>query len=75
MNDSYPSEYKKLMGLLLEQRLKLELTQKQFAKLLRKPQSYVAKYETGARELSVTEFMNICHELGVRPSKLMTLAQ
>lgn len=36
------------------------LTQKDVAELLGKPQSYVSKYESGERRLDVIEFIRVC---------------
>ncbi|WP_349510047.1 transcriptional regulator [Bradyrhizobium sp. AT1] len=41
------------------------------AKKLRKPQSFVAKYEGGERRLDVIEFIVIAEALGADPIKLL----
>ena len=48
------------------------LTQQALAVRLRKPQSFVAKYEGGERRLDVVEFVAIARALGADPLKLMT---
>jgi transcriptional regulator with XRE-family HTH domain len=48
------------------------LTQHTLALRLKKPQSFVAKYEGGERRLDVVEFITIARALGVDPLKLMT---
>jgi transcriptional regulator with XRE-family HTH domain len=48
------------------------LTQQALAARLRKPQSFVAKYEGGERRLDVVEFVAISRALGADPLKLMT---
>ena len=40
------------------------------AKKLRKPQSFIAKYEGGERRLDVIEFIAIAEALGADPMKL-----
>jgi transcriptional regulator with XRE-family HTH domain len=41
------------------------LSQVQLASLIRKPQSYVSKYENGERKLDILELREICDALGV----------
>jgi transcriptional regulator with XRE-family HTH domain len=48
------------------------LTQQALAVRLKKPQSFVAKYEGGERRLDVVEFIGIARALGADPLKLMT---
>jgi transcriptional regulator with XRE-family HTH domain len=48
------------------------LTQHALALRLKKPQSFVAKYEGGERRLDVVEFIGIARALGADPLKLMT---
>jgi len=43
------------------------LTQHQLAKRLRRPQSFVAKYEGGERRVDVMEFIEICKAIEVDP--------
>jgi transcriptional regulator with XRE-family HTH domain len=47
------------------------LTQHALALRLKKPQSFVAKYEGGERRLDVLEFIAITRALGADPQKLM----
>jgi transcriptional regulator with XRE-family HTH domain len=47
------------------------LTQHALALRLKKPQSFVAKYEGGERRLDVVEFIAICRALGADPLRLM----
>jgi transcriptional regulator with XRE-family HTH domain len=48
------------------------LTQQALARRLKRPQSFVAKYEGGERRLDVVEFITITRVLGADPLKLMT---
>lgn len=68
-------KYNKIINILIQQRLKNNLTQTQVANELDRPQSYVAKYELCQRRLDVVEFMDVCEVLGLRPSKVMILTQ
>jgi transcriptional regulator with XRE-family HTH domain len=47
------------------------LTQHALALRLKKPQSFVAKYEGGERRLDIVEFIGIASALGTDPLKLM----
>jgi transcriptional regulator with XRE-family HTH domain len=51
------------------------LTQQELAKRLRKPQSFVAKYEGGERRLDVVEFLGISFAIGADPIKLIRSIQ
>jgi transcriptional regulator with XRE-family HTH domain len=41
------------------------------AKRLRKPQSFVSKYESGERNLDVIEFLAVCRALAVTPALVL----
>ena len=69
-SDAY-SLNKKLQRILVEFRTRQGLTQIDVAKRLKKPQSFVSKYETGERRLSVGDFVLVCAALGVVPEKIM----
>jgi transcriptional regulator with XRE-family HTH domain len=47
------------------------LTQHQLARRLRKPQSFVAKYEGGERRLDVVEFLGIVRAIGADPVRIV----
>ena len=47
------------------------LTQHALAVRLKKPQSFVAKYEGGERRIDVVEFIAIARALGANPLKLI----
>lgn len=65
------AEYARLIGLLVATRHKAGIRQHALAKKLRKPQSFVAKYEGGERRLDVVEFIVIAEALGADPLKLL----
>ena len=50
--------------LLRRARTEAGLTQVELAKKLRRPQSYVSKYERGDRRLGVIEFLEIARVIG-----------
>jgi transcriptional regulator with XRE-family HTH domain len=47
------------------------LTQHDLAKRLKKPQSFVAKYEGGERRLDVIEFLAIARIIGADPVRIL----
>jgi transcriptional regulator with XRE-family HTH domain len=58
-----------LPRLLREIRAEAGLSQVALAKRIRRPQSFVSKYETGARRLDVAELFEICAACGVTLSR------
>jgi transcriptional regulator with XRE-family HTH domain len=58
-------------GLMIKARKTANLTQHELAKRLRRPQSFVAKYEGGERRVDVVEFIEICKAIEVDPNKLL----
>lgn len=60
---------KRLEKALLQIRKEADLTQVDVAKRLKKPQSFVSKYETGERKLTVGDFIVVCRVLGVDPEE------
>lgn len=65
------AEYARLIALLVATRHKAGVRQQALAKKLRKPQSFIAKYEGGERRLDVIEFIDIAEALGADPIKLL----
>jgi transcriptional regulator with XRE-family HTH domain len=47
------------------------MTQADVAKELRRPQSFVSKYESGERNLDVIEFLSVCRVVGVAPANVL----
>jgi len=56
-----------LMQVLVEQRKAQGFTQTQLAEALNRPQSFIAKIETGERRLDVIEFAEFVLALDVEP--------
>lgn len=67
----YTKRYKALQKALVSARKAAGLTQIQLADKLKKPQSFVAKYENGERRLDIIEFMTIAEELGINAANLI----
>ena len=53
--------------LLVEYRKEKNVTQVELAEKLKKPQSYVSKYESGERRLDIIEFLEIAELLSIDP--------
>ena len=64
-------EYEQFLARLKKARGSAGLTQQQLAKRLRRPQSFVSKYETGERRLDVVEYLQVAHALDTDPLVLM----
>jgi transcriptional regulator with XRE-family HTH domain len=62
-------DYVLLRKFLVQARIGARLTQQDVARKMGKPQSFVAKYETGKRRIDVVEFVKICEALGLKASR------
>jgi transcriptional regulator with XRE-family HTH domain len=62
---------RQLQTLLRDHREKRGLTQTEVARRLRKPQSFVAKYEAGERRLDVVEFLKVAQAIEADPIRLV----
>jgi len=58
-------------ALMIAARRKAGLTQAQLAKRLKKPQSFIAKYEGGERRIDVVEFIAIARAIGADPVRIL----
>jgi transcriptional regulator with XRE-family HTH domain len=67
----HSSDQAAFCALMVGARKAAGLTQHALARRLKKPQSFVAKYEGGERRLDVVEFIAIARALGADPLKLM----
>jgi transcriptional regulator with XRE-family HTH domain len=59
----HSDKYAEFLKMVVAARQAVGLTQQQLADVLRKPQSYVSKYERGERRLDVIEFLEIASAL------------
>ena len=60
----YTRNHERLCGILKTMREEAGLTQVQLAKKLKRPQSFVSKYESGQRRLDLVELKTVCEALG-----------
>jgi len=61
--------------LMVKARKAAGLTQQALADRLKKPQSFVAKYEGGERRLDVVEFLGIARAIGTDPVRIIRALQ
>lgn len=64
-------EYDVFLEVLTAARTAQGLTQSIVARRLKKPQSFVSKYESGERRLDVVEFFAVCKALDKDPTALL----
>lgn len=67
----HTSKYQIFRDLLVDARKQIGMTQVQVAKKLRKPQSFVSKFERGERRLDLTEFIEIADALEIDVDKFL----
>jgi transcriptional regulator with XRE-family HTH domain len=68
---SSASRYELFQRALADARQERGLTQSEVAARLRKPQSFVSKYESGERRLDVIEFLEVCDAISISPSSIL----
>jgi len=61
----FSASQEKLQNLLKKSRIDAKLSQVEMAKKLKRPQSFVSKYESGERRLDVVELREICQALKI----------
>ena len=62
---------KRFREIMAAARKEAGLTQQDLAKRLKRPQSFVAKYERGERRIDVVEFIQIARAMGADPLRLL----
>lgn len=71
MKSIHSEEYENFVDCLIAARKSADLTQQALAKKLKKPQSFVSKYERRERRLDVIELLKIAEAIGEDPSRLL----
>lgn len=71
MSSIYDQTYQKSIMLLKQKRKQQKISQKQLAEQLKKPQSFISKYESGERRLDFIEFISIAKLLHIDLSELI----
>ena len=72
---TFGKRHQGLMGWITEKRLLAGFTQQALSELLKRPQSFVSKYENGERNLDFIEVIEICEVLNADVVELTTLIQ
>jgi len=67
----FTRRYELFLSILVSLRKGKGLSQHELAKKLKKPQSFVSKYERGERRLDVIEFVDIVKVLGADPCEII----
>ncbi|MCU1718862.1 helix-turn-helix domain-containing protein [Pseudomonas sp. 5P_3.1_Bac2] len=71
MKTIHSAPYQRLLELLIGARRDAKMTQQDLSATLRRPQSYVSKYERGERRLDVLEFLEVARQLNTDPYRLL----
>ena len=66
-NSIFTERYNRFRLSLIEARKAKDLTQVELANKLKRPQSFVSKYERGERRLDIIEFFEVTRALGIDP--------
>lgn len=72
MASLFPEQYRLLLARIVEARKQAGITQTDLAEQLRRPQSFVSKYESGERRLDPVEFYRIAVLLNADPVAILT---
>ena len=65
--------YEAAVRTLVSARMSQGISQRRLAEILRKPRSFVSKYENRERRLDIVEFIVIAKAIGIAPATLMTM--
>jgi len=65
------AEYATLGTLIAAVRAEQQMTQRQFAEKLHRPQSAIAKLERGCQGLEILEFLDFAEAVGIAPEQLI----
>ena len=68
---TFSKEYQQFCRALVEARQRAGLTQREVAARLKRPPSFVAKYESGERRLDVVEFFEVARAVGIKPLRFL----
>jgi transcriptional regulator with XRE-family HTH domain len=63
--------YQAFIAVMVLARREANITQHELARRIKKPQSFISKYERLERRLDVPEFIFVARALGIDPSKLL----
>ena len=63
----FTTRYSRFRTLLIEARQTAGITQVELAGKLKRPQSFVSKFERGERRLDIVEFFDVANAIGIEP--------
>ncbi|WP_394866145.1 helix-turn-helix domain-containing protein [Klebsiella pneumoniae] len=71
MTSIYSNDYQMVIKALREARIACGITQQEVASAFGRPQSFIAKAESGERRLDVVEFVRLCRLLNIEPASIL----
>ena len=71
MRSLHTKPYQAFIAVMVLARKEADMTQHELARRIKKPQSFVSKYERFERRLDVPEFIHIARALGLDPANLL----
>ncbi|HCA3582013.1 helix-turn-helix transcriptional regulator [Enterobacter hormaechei] len=71
MSSVYSKEYQMVIRTLREARIANHITQEELAKAFGRPQSFIAKVESGERRLDIVEFVKLCRLINIDPASIL----
>ncbi|MGG7445364.1 helix-turn-helix domain-containing protein [Kosakonia oryzendophytica] len=71
MASIYSEQYQSVITALKKARKERGITQVQLAEALGRPQSFIAKIESGERRLDVVEFVHLARLVGLEPADVL----
>lgn len=71
MTSIYSNDYQMVIKALRDARIACGITQQEVASAFGRPQSFIAKVESGERRLDVVEFVHFCRAVSVDPVSIL----
>ncbi|EOZ9311430.1 TPA: helix-turn-helix transcriptional regulator [Klebsiella pneumoniae] len=71
MTSIYSNDYQMVIKALRDARIACGITQHEVASAFGRPQSFIAKVESGERRLDVVEFVRFCRIVNIDPVTLL----
>lgn len=71
MTSIYSNDYQLVIKALRDARIACGITQQEVACVFGRPQSFIAKVESGERRLDVVEFVRFCRAVSVDPVSIL----
>ncbi|EBA9761124.1 MULTISPECIES: helix-turn-helix domain-containing protein [Enterobacteriaceae] len=71
MTSIYSNDYQMVIKALRDARIACGLTQQEVASAFGRPQSFIAKVESGERRLDVVEFVLFCRTVNIEPGSIL----